>query len=289
MSIQNLKFIAAMALFAIVACHSKNSENENVTSFGLSKQSNARANEEADMAPGTEAVANLPEKSLQNALPPKIIKNGTVEYEVSGLENAKTELDKLLATHQAYYENENFNAYGDRQSYTLVVRVPSSGFDGLLNQMNKDLGQLVSKTVQVDDVTESYYDVKMRMDSELAYLEQYRAILKKAVSIKDILEIQEKIRVIEEEIESKKGRLRYLDDRADFSTLNVTLFEVRKQSSSSPNFLRRISNAFQGGINLMGNLFIAMVTLWPVLLLIGLAFFFYRTYKRRKNARPPQN
>ncbi|MCB0648768.1 MAG: DUF4349 domain-containing protein [Saprospiraceae bacterium] len=288
MSIQKLKFIVVMALFALVACHSKNSENENVTSFGLSKPNAARASEEADMAAGTEAVATLSEKSIQNVLPPKIIKNGTVEYEVSGLENAKSQLDKLLAAHKAYYENENFNAYGDRQSYTLVVRVPSSGFDGLLDQMNNDLGQLVSKSVHVDDVTESYYDVKMRMESELAYLDQYRAILKKAVSIKDILEIQEKIRVIEEEIESKKGRLRYLDDRADLSTLNVTLFEVRKQSSSSPNYLRRISNAFQGGINLMGNLFIALVTLWPVLLLIGLAFFLYRTYKRRKNASPPQ-
>ena len=37
--------------------------------------------------------------------------------------------------------------------------------------------------------------------------------------------VQEKIRVLEEEIDSKEGRLKYLDDQVAYSTLTVEMME----------------------------------------------------------------
>lgn len=213
---------------------------------------------------------------------PKIIRDGNVEFEVTDLESAKQRLDLLVKKFKGYYETESFEVQGVRQNYFLIARIPQVSFDSLLVNMNEGIGKLVSKSLQMDDVTESYYDTKLRMDSELAYLEQYRAILKKAVTIKDIVDIQEKIRLIEVEIESKKGRLQYMDSKVFYSTLVITLFEIRKNVATSPNFFRSIFNAFQDGIAFSGNLLIGIISLWPLWILILLTLYLIRKYWRNK-------
>ncbi|WP_083391928.1 DUF4349 domain-containing protein [Epilithonimonas lactis] len=59
----------------------------------------------------------------------------------------------------------------------------------------------------------------MRLENKLTYLEKYRDLLKKSNSTKDILEIQENIRALEEEIESSKGRLKFIDDKVKYSII----------------------------------------------------------------------
>lgn len=49
----------------------------------------------------------------------------------------------------------------------------------------------------------------------------------KANSIKETLEIEEKTRVLEEEIDSTRGRLKYLNDLVDYSTLVLTISKQR--------------------------------------------------------------
>ena len=74
------------------------------------------------------------------------------------------------------------------------------------------MGELKVKNISAKDVTEEYVDLKIRVGNKLAVLAQYKVILQKAISIEEILEVNEKIRRLEEEIESKKGRIRFLDD-----------------------------------------------------------------------------
>lgn len=71
-------------------------------------------------------------------------------------------------------------------------------------------------------MTDQFIDLETRLANKREYLERYRELVKKAVSVKEILEIEEKIRLLEEEIESVTGRLKYLGDQVDFSTLNLT-------------------------------------------------------------------
>ncbi|NJK85980.1 MAG: DUF4349 domain-containing protein [Bacteroidales bacterium] len=53
---------------------------------------------------------------------------------------------------------------------------------------------------------------------------------KKQKSISEILEIEEKIRGIEEEIESSQGRLNYLNSQVDFSTLDLNISRIKNLS-----------------------------------------------------------
>ncbi len=87
---------------------------------------------------------------------------------------------------------------------------------------------MLSKNISADDVSEEYVDLQIRQDNKQAYAVQYRKLLKRAGSIKDILEVQEKLRHIESGIDRINGRLKFLDDRVSYSTLDVELRESMK-------------------------------------------------------------
>lgn len=93
-------------------------------------------------------------------------------------------------------------------------------------------------------------------------------MLKKAKSIKDILAIQEKIRRLESEIESKKGKLKYYDDKVKYSTLHVNLSESIKVEIVNNKFTNRIASAFGNGFQSFLSFIVVLVNLWPFLFLI---------------------
>jgi hypothetical protein len=58
-------------------------------------------------------------------------------------------------------------------------------------------------------------------------------MLKSAKTTKDILEIQENIRELEDEIDVSEGRLRFIDDRVNYSTLNLSLYKEKVRTSTT--------------------------------------------------------
>lgn len=64
---------------------------------------------------------------------------------------------------------------------------------------------------------ESYYNLLLILSFSI--LRSHTLV--KANSIKEILEIEEKICALEEDIESATGRLKYLSDQVDYSTLDL--------------------------------------------------------------------
>lgn len=203
----------------------------------------------------------------------KIIKNGHMNFEVDKLEIAKVKIDTFLSGCHGYYESEQYNSYGNRISYSLRLRIPNTKFDSLVNLLEQGVGNLKSKNVTATDVTEEYVDLSIRLDNNLAYLKQYKEILIRAKSVKEILEVQDKIRRIEEEIDSKKGRLKFLDDKVKYSTLQLELSElITTEISNKPNFGRRIVNAFNNGVQGFLSFIVGLVNQWPFLILIFLIF-----------------
>ncbi len=235
-------------------------------------------------SPRTAEPPPPPETELEKGS--KIIKDGKLHFEVDNLKKSKKQVDLLVDQLGAYYENEQYSAYGNRNSYSLKIRVPNVKFDTLITALENGSGKLLSKNISARDVTEEYVDINIRLQNNTAYLEQYQQLLKKANSIKDILEIQEKIRRIEEEIDSRKGRLKFLDDQVKYSTINLELTEYRIAQPGNNRFIKRIANAFQNGFQSFLSFIVGLVHLWPYLILIGLLWFgrkrIFSLFKRKK-------
>lgn len=264
--------IVLWSCLLIFSCQNQMSESNSTIGKYQTPDDALAYEEEIEVEPPRSAEAPAPsEFTLEKGS--KIIKNGFMKFEVSKLEIAKSKIDTILRECNGYYENEQFTSYGNRISYSLQLRIPNTKFDSLIHILEIGVGELKSKNINAKDVSEEYVDLTIRLENNLAYLNQYKEILKKAKSVKEILEVQEKIRRIEEEIESKKGRLKFLDDKVKYSTLNLEISElITKELSTKPNLGRRIANAFNSGVQIFLSFVIGLINFWPFILLGFLLF-----------------
>jgi len=227
----------------------------------------------------------LPPLSIEKAVgnEKKIIKDGRLGFSVKNLEEAKSEIDTLVQRYGAYYENESYNNTRYRVLYELKVRIPSDNLEKFIYGIGNGGWDLLYKEITARDVTEEFYDLSTRLENKNTYLLKYKKLLNKAKSIKEILEIEEKIRLLVEEIESVQGRLDYMNDQVDFSTLHISLrTEKEYQPSKQDGFFERIKDSLEKGWLGIITFLLFFVKIWPIIILIPFGIYFIRKYKRKK-------
>lgn len=99
-----------------------------------------------------------------------------------------------------------------------------------------------------------------------------------------MLEIQEKIRGLEDEIDVAEGRLRFIDDRVNYSTLNLSLYKekVRSSATSKIGFGSRFADSLTEGWNSFVGFILGLVSLWPFLLIIPIIIYLWKKWRARK-------
>jgi len=214
----------------------------------------------------------------------KIIKSGRMEIEVGDINKAQKIIVENLKKLNAYKQGEFFSNSEEQEMLKMTIRVPNENFDNLLQSFSSELGNVISKNIGIDDITEEYTDVFIRLENKLVYLEKYRELLKKSTNTKDILEIQENIRNLEEEIESSKGRLRFIDDKVKYSTLELTLIKnnPRNAVTSKIGFGSQFADSLAEGWNNFVGFILGLISYWPFLLIIPILIILFRRWKNRR-------
>lgn len=138
---------------------------------------------------------------------------------------AKVEQAIRTAVEMGGYMSER----GDRK---LTVRVPVDRFEEYLAAIEA-LGTVINRLVRGKDVTEEYQDLEIRLKNGEKALERLRALLERAEGVKDVLEIEKEIQRVTTEIETLKGRIRYLSEVTALATVEV-LFIASDQAPAAP-------------------------------------------------------
>ena len=213
----------------------------------------------------------------------KIIKNGDMEIAVSNLLEAKNKISEIIKNNKAYLQSETFRNSDTSENINLVIRVPHQNFDAIINSFSDGIGAVEAKTVKAEDVTEEYTDVSIKLENKRIYLEKYREMLKNAASTKDILEIQENIRALEDEIDVAEGRLRFIDDRVNYSTLELLLFKEKARSSATSKigFGSRFGDSIAEGWNSFVSFLLGLISFWPFFIIIPLLIFAWKKWRRK--------
>lgn len=214
----------------------------------------------------------------------KIIKNGNMKIQVGDVQKARGQINTILKSNKAYLQKEEFRNTDVDENLDLTIRVPHQNFDALINSFSNGIGSVLSKNISSDDVTEEYTDVSIKLANKKIYLEKYREMLKSAKTTKDMLEIQENIRALEDEIDVSEGRLRFIDDRVNYSTLNLSLYKekVRSSATSRIGFGNRFGDSLTEGWNSFVEFLLGIISLWPFFLLVPVIVFLWRKWRNRK-------
>lgn len=241
----------------------------------------------------TEKGETAKEEAKTSAIPqvPKMIRTATVEIEVS-----KGEFEKKFEQAQAIAEQ--FGGYvtssnaervkGELASGTVTIRVPEKKFLSAINQVKK-LGKVNKAEIKGEDVTEEYVDLESRLRNYKAQEKALLELMNRAQTVADTLAVQTELTKVQEQIETITGRLNYLQNRVDFSTITITIEEPGAVVPTSEEWgfvdaLRTAARAFIGTIN---GIIIVLGALAPIIILGVIVWYLIRWWLRgRKMAKP---
>ena len=234
-----------------------------------------------------------PNKSNSSIEKKKIIKDGRISIKTDDITASKKGIDEILKRFNAYYDTEELHNDETSTSYELTLRIPEENFEKIIKFLESGKDEIVRKSIHSRDITEEYVDIEARISFKRDYLMRYKALLLKSTTVKDILSVEENIRKLQEEIESKEGRLKYLNDQIAYSTLEIELSQEKAyvyRPKPLDKFFERVKSSLSKGWTSLVSFLLWLIGIWPFLLIL---FSIYplrnRLIKLRKNKRITEN
>jgi hypothetical protein len=114
-----------------------------------------------------------------------------------------------------------------REDMRITIRVPAARFDEAVRRIEKT-GDMLHRNVSAEDVTEEYRDLDIRLKSMRAVRDRLEQLLQKAAKVEDSLAIERELDRLVGDIERIEGRMKFLRDRAQYSTITV-VFQPKSQ------------------------------------------------------------
>ena len=288
--IKNMKkliLLAAVALFSFSACHSNNKAKEMPNSEITTEAIAIDAASVMGNVSEAKMELRMPEKPtesrVEEKLPRQIIRTANINFQVENAEKSHENISALLKKYNAYFGSDVRNQSNDRISYSTTIRVQQPQFDSLVNDLIKESIYTNNKAINAEDVTSEFVDITARLRNKKELEQRYLTILKQASKISDILEVEQNLQAIREEIESTEGRLKVMKDQISYSTITLDFYELLPYKEGPSfgfgyKFFQSIKNGWTGLVELI----LGLVTIWPLLIMIAVGFYFFRRWRKSK-------
>ena len=230
----------------------------------------------------------------------KLIKNvdmnvETREYDklLASVENKVTELGGYIESLDAYNGSSYYN-YRSTRNANMTIRIPKDRLDEFLNTVS-DLGNVTSRSENVQDVTLTYVDLESHRDALQTEQERLLQLLEQAESIEDIITIEQRLSDVRYQLESMESQLRSYDNQVDYSTVYLYIDEVEVYTPvEEETAWERISAGFMDSLKSIGEgmkeaaiwfvIHIPYLVIWAIVIVI-LVLILKKIKKRTKRIR----
>jgi len=210
----------------------------------------------------------------------KFIKNGQIEFESEDADATRRTIMTAVKANKAFVSKDKENRDEDKVTYTIWVHIPADRFDSFLTSATKGVTSFRRKSISIEDVTARYADSESRIKTKKEIEHRYRALLAKASTVKDILEIEKELGTIRTDIEATEAQFQTLSDEIEYSALQIVF--IKPILTSNP-FLRELADAFKQGMGNLRAFTVVLVAVWPfVLLAVGVIMALNWWRKKRK-------
>ncbi|NDJ51819.1 MAG: DUF4349 domain-containing protein [Chloroflexi bacterium] len=157
-----------------------------------------------------------------------IIRNGSINLSVADTQATRQDIEELVAQYAEQgafvVSAEEFGGRPGRQpDVNMTIRVPSSAFDEVMNELAGMAVEVISRNETAQDVTEEYVDLQARIESLTTARDRLLEIVENADTTEELLLAEAQLTQREAEIDALVGRLQFLADSARLSLISISL------------------------------------------------------------------
>jgi hypothetical protein len=213
----------------------------------------------------------------------QIVKNLNLRLEtkVGKFDEIDTRIKSIANTSNSYIllENTTSRKSGSKNIYTgnYTIKVDSTKLDDMVLQL-KDLGTVISLNQSATDVTGSYTKTEVEIEIEKDRLKRYLEIYE-TTNEDGKLKLIDKIFNQERRIKYLEDSLKNLDQRVEYSTITLTVFEKYNYSNIVFVKFSELVRTLVNGINTVLKIIFGVI---PYAVFAYLIYLFTRLFKRRK-------
>jgi hypothetical protein len=225
--LRSLRSIKAVVLIGLAAfatafaggCEAREAARMNQSALGPPASS-------TDKQPSTQPAENASSPARSPTIPRKIIYDARIDMVVESLSVTEQAILKLINDHNGFLAESDQASLTDRQRKgTWRVRVPVDHFQAFVSAVGR-LGEVKQNHVGSQDVTEEFFDLEARIRNKR---EEEKRLLKHLADstgkLEDILAVEKELSRVRGEAEQMEGRLRFLANRTELSTIIIQAME----------------------------------------------------------------
>jgi hypothetical protein len=223
-----------------------------------------------------------------------IIRSADMGVIVTDTEEAMRTVTSMVNENGGWVVSSNVYQY-DQNAMTgsMSVRVPAAGFDSFIEAISGLAVEVTRISTSGQDVTEEYVDLDARLGNLEATADRLRTFLDDTRNVKDALAVSNELSRVEGEIESYKGRMKYLKESSAFSSVNIDftpdiLAQPLEVGGWQPQgVVRSAIESLIGALQTLADILIWFaIFVLPLLLLIGLpVVLLIRWFRGRRASR----
>jgi len=234
----------------------------------------------------------------------QLILTASIALEVADVRSAYDRVQAVAAGEGALITQASLQATvgrakGERDygHATVVLRMPQTRFYAVrdrLHSVASDFGgKVLRDEIDSQDVTEEYVDLKAQLRNWRAQETQLLEIMRQARRINDILAVRNQLAEVQQEIERLTGRLRFLENRVDLSTITVEIYQKGKikepvQPTIASNW-RNAGNTITGAgirslrdvVTVLGAIAAAVTYVAPFAIILAILWMVARAGRKR--------
>lgn len=223
-----------------------------------------------------------------------ILKNASLSLTTEDPENALNSVITLAESLGGWVVNSStsqfVNSAGEQATRgTITIRIPADQLNAVLEQLRGLAINVNAESLSGQDVTTQYIDLSGRLVTLQAAQVQLQKIMNSAIKVDDVLAVHTELTRIQGEIESLQGQIKYYDEAAAYSSIQIELVPPTpgpvETQAAGWNPATTAESAFGALLSVLrfgGDLLIALaVFLGPLLGVGGLLWLLYRASRRR--------
>ena len=155
---------------------------------------------------------------IKNAEITLLVKDSDVA--IDGVTQLVGDVRGYIVSSQVWYQDY----YGTNYKYaTITIGIPADQFEVVLRRLRGLSIRVLNETASGQDVTDQYVDFQSQLTNLEATRDRIKSFLDQAKTVDEAMRINQQLSDVEAQIEQIKGKMKYLADRAAFSTVTITI------------------------------------------------------------------